>query len=87
MSDTTFGNAPRVTHAAGVKSALPSALRTGWARAVATLHLWRQRARERRELRRALHIHAALGGERALYDLGALPAELRWEARKPFWRG
>jgi uncharacterized protein YjiS (DUF1127 family) len=57
------------------------------ARLNGTADLWAERARTRRELRRALHIHATLGRGGAVQDLGATAGELLWEARKPFWRG
>jgi uncharacterized protein YjiS (DUF1127 family) len=57
-----------------------------FARLNGTAHLWARRARARRELRHALTIHATLGRDGAVRDLGATSGELLWEARKPFWR-
>jgi uncharacterized protein YjiS (DUF1127 family) len=45
---------------------------------LATLSLWRRRARERRQL---AHL-----SERDLRDIGVSPATLYAELRKPFWR-
>lgn len=49
-----------------------------WCGLRSTLSLWRQRARERREL--------ALLSARDLKDLGMTQGSARFEASKPFWR-
>jgi uncharacterized protein YjiS (DUF1127 family) len=43
-----------------------------------TVHLWRKRSHERREL--------AHFSERDLHDLGLSWSEMMFEAEKPFWR-
>ena len=49
-----------------------------FATVVETLHLWSQRAHQRREL--------AQWSERDLHDLGLSWSEMIAEADKPFWR-
>lgn len=55
-------------------SAAPGAL----ARALATLKVWRNRSRGRRELLQLDY--------RDLRDMGVAPADAYWEAAQPFWR-
>lgn len=50
-----------------------------------TLRTWRERARSRRHLRRAIQLYAVTGGS-SWQDLGRTRADLSAEARKPFWR-
>jgi uncharacterized protein YjiS (DUF1127 family) len=45
---------------------------------VETLHLWRQRYRDRRELARWT--------ERDLHDIGVSRSDIAHELEKPFWR-
>jgi uncharacterized protein YjiS (DUF1127 family) len=49
-----------------------------WASVRKTLHLWRQRYRDRRELARWT--------ERELHDIGVSPSDIAHELEKPFWR-
>jgi len=49
-----------------------------WASVGETLHLWRQRYRDRRELARWT--------ERDLHDIGLAPSDIAHELEKPFWR-
>ena len=49
-----------------------------WASVGETLHLWRQRYRDRRELARWT--------ERDLHDIGLSPSDIAHELEKPFWR-
>ena len=49
-----------------------------WASVGETLHLWRQRYRDRRELAR--------WSERDLHDIGVSPSDIAQELEKPFWR-
>ena len=46
--------------------------------ALATLRVWRERARARREL--------AQWGERELHDIGMSSSSVAVEVNKPFWR-
>jgi uncharacterized protein YjiS (DUF1127 family) len=48
------------------------------ARLGATLHLWRERRLQRRELAR--------WSERDLHDVGLSWSDILYEAEKPFWR-
>jgi uncharacterized protein YjiS (DUF1127 family) len=43
-----------------------------------TLHVWRERERQRREL--------AERSERELHDVGLSRSEIAYETEKPFWR-
>ena len=49
-----------------------------WASIGGTLHLWRQRYRDRRELARWT--------ERDLHDIGDSWSDIAHELEKPFWR-
>lgn len=49
-----------------------------WASVGETLHLWRQRYRDRQELARWT--------ERDLHDIGLSPSDIAHELEKPFWR-
>jgi uncharacterized protein YjiS (DUF1127 family) len=49
-----------------------------WASVGETLHLWRQRYRDRRELARWT--------ESDLHDIGACRSDIAHELEKPFWR-
>lgn len=49
-----------------------------WASVGETLHLWRQRYRDRWELARWT--------ERDLHDIGLSPSDIAHELEKPFWR-
>lgn len=49
------------------------------ARLLTVLGQWRRRMRDRAELARF--------DERSLRDIGVAPAQARYEANKPFWRG
>jgi len=54
--------------------------------ATSVLHRWIERAQSRRDLRKALHFYASLGGSTPWTDLGGSRGELLHEAEKPFWR-
>jgi uncharacterized protein YjiS (DUF1127 family) len=67
------------THDSIGTTALP--VRTGWAailRAATALGTWRERARQRRALRRF--------DDRLLHDIGVTRPQAEREARAPFWR-
>ncbi len=49
-----------------------------WAQLGETLHVWRDRRRQRREL--------TLWTERDLHDVGVSWSDIVYEAEKPFWR-
>ena len=49
-----------------------------WAQAEETIHTWRERTRNRREL--------AQWSERDLHDVGLSRSHIIQEAEKPFWR-
>nr|WP_249143988.1 DUF1127 domain-containing protein [Bradyrhizobium lablabi] len=49
-----------------------------WANVGETLHLWRQRYRDRREFARWT--------ERDLHDIGVPRSDIAHELEKPFWR-
>jgi uncharacterized protein YjiS (DUF1127 family) len=49
-----------------------------WAKLTETLHVWRDRQRQRREL--------AQWTDRDLHDIGLSWSDIAHEAEKPFWR-
>ena len=49
-----------------------------WTHLGKTLHIWRQRYRERQELARWT--------ERDLHDIGLSRSDIAYEIAKPFWR-
>jgi uncharacterized protein YjiS (DUF1127 family) len=49
-----------------------------WAQVEETIHVWRERLRQRREL--------AQWTERDLHDVGVSRSDIVHEAEKPFWR-
>ena len=49
-----------------------------WARLLETLHVWRQRYEQRREL--------SHWSDRELHDIGVSHGDAIYEASKPFWR-
>jgi len=49
-----------------------------WAQVEETIHVWRERQRQRREL--------AQWSDRDLHDVGVSRSDIVHEAEKPFWR-
>ena len=78
MSIRFYQEGCRLDHSLGV-SATPATLPiAAWRR---TYHVWRERRRYRKELRRLLRV-----GEYMLEDIGLNVQEAEREAAKPFWR-